>query len=187
MSGILSYGVYLPYWRLRREAINEALGSGRGKGTRRVASYDEDTTSMGVEAARVALRHAPEGSTPAAAASRAGRRRSSGFPTWTWNLFAAHTIGTIGLRLSAGGTTIADVVPPTGAPLDRGLTPGPRVDPCGFRIAVANAWADHRAGRKVGLVGWDGPDRNELGERLTVTWAVGAGAAEVVDAVAAQL
>ena len=65
MSGILSYGVYLPYWRLRREAINEALGSGRGKGTRRVASYDEDTTSMGVEAARVALRHAPEGSTPA--------------------------------------------------------------------------------------------------------------------------
>jgi hydroxymethylglutaryl-CoA synthase len=65
MSGILSYGVYLPYWRLRREAINEALGSGRGKGTRRVASYDEDTTSMGVEAARIALRHAPEGSTPA--------------------------------------------------------------------------------------------------------------------------
>jgi hypothetical protein len=86
----------------------------------------------------------------------------------------AHTIGTIGLRLSAGGATIADVVPPTGAPLDRGLTPGPRVDPCGFRIAVANAWADHRAGRKVGLVGWDGPDGNELGERLTVTWAVGA-------------
>ena len=65
MSGILSYGVYLPYWRLQREAINAALGSGRGKGTRRVASYDEDTTSMGVEAARVALRHAPEGSTPA--------------------------------------------------------------------------------------------------------------------------
>jgi hydroxymethylglutaryl-CoA synthase len=64
MSGILSYGVYLPYWRIRREAIGEVLGSGRGKGTRRVASYDEDTTSMGVEAARVALRHAPEGSAP---------------------------------------------------------------------------------------------------------------------------
>jgi hydroxymethylglutaryl-CoA synthase len=65
MSGILSYGVYLPYWRLRREAINEALGSGRGKGTRRVASYDEDTTSMGVEAARIALRHAPGDAVPA--------------------------------------------------------------------------------------------------------------------------
>jgi hydroxymethylglutaryl-CoA synthase len=45
MSGILSYGVYLPYWRLRREAINEALGSGRGKGTRRVASYDVVSSS----------------------------------------------------------------------------------------------------------------------------------------------
>lgn len=65
MSGILSYGVYLPYWRLRREAINAALGSGRGKGTRRVASYDEDTTSMGVEAARLALRHAPGDTVPA--------------------------------------------------------------------------------------------------------------------------
>jgi hypothetical protein len=84
----------------------------------------------------------------------------------------AHTVGTIGLRLRAGGTTIADVVPPTGAPLERWLEPGTRVDPCGFRIAVANAWADHRAGRKVGLVGWDGTDGHELGERLTVTWAV---------------
>jgi 3-hydroxy-3-methylglutaryl CoA synthase len=65
MSGIVSYGVYLPYWRLQRTAIAQALGSGGGKGTRRVASYDEDSTSMGVEAARVALRHAPDGAVPA--------------------------------------------------------------------------------------------------------------------------
>ena len=65
MAGIVSYGVYLPYWRLQRAAIAQALGSGKGAGTRRVASYDEDTTSMGVEAARVALRQAPEGATPA--------------------------------------------------------------------------------------------------------------------------
>jgi hydroxymethylglutaryl-CoA synthase len=64
MAGILSYGVYLPYWRLQRSAIAGALGGGRGGGTRRVASYDEDTTSMGVEAARIALRRAPEGVTP---------------------------------------------------------------------------------------------------------------------------
>jgi hypothetical protein len=83
----------------------------------------------------------------------------------------AHTVGGIGLRLSAGGITIADVVPPAGAPLDRWLAPGPRVDPCGFRIAVANAWEDHRAGRRVGLVGLDG---NEQGGPLTVTWTVGA-------------
>ena len=65
MAGIVSYGVYLPYWRLQRAAIAQALGSGKGAGTRRVASYDEDTTSMGVEAARVALRQAPEGAAPA--------------------------------------------------------------------------------------------------------------------------
>ena len=41
-----------------------ALGTGGGKGTRSVASYDEDTTSMGVEAARLALRAAPAGTSP---------------------------------------------------------------------------------------------------------------------------
>ena len=61
MRGIVSYGAYVPYWRLQRSAITSTLGSGGGKGTRSVASYDEDTTSMGVEAARIALRAAPEG------------------------------------------------------------------------------------------------------------------------------
>ena len=64
MVGIISYGVYLPYWRLQRGAITAALGSGGGKGTRAVASYDEDTTSMGVEAARIALANAPAGAQP---------------------------------------------------------------------------------------------------------------------------
>jgi hydroxymethylglutaryl-CoA synthase len=35
------------------------FGSGGGKGTRSVASHDEDTTTMGVEAARLALRSTP--------------------------------------------------------------------------------------------------------------------------------
>jgi hydroxymethylglutaryl-CoA synthase len=56
MRGIVSYGAYLPYWRLERKAIAEALGVPAGSGTRAVASYDEDTTSLGVEAARSALR-----------------------------------------------------------------------------------------------------------------------------------
>jgi len=59
MNGIVAYGAYLPYFRLDRKAIGDVLGSGGGKGTRVVASYDEDTTSMGVEAARAALRGAP--------------------------------------------------------------------------------------------------------------------------------
>jgi hydroxymethylglutaryl-CoA synthase len=55
MNGIVAYGSYIPYFRLDRKAIGETLGSPAGKGTRAVASYDEDTTSMGVEAARAAL------------------------------------------------------------------------------------------------------------------------------------
>ncbi len=56
MRGIVAYGAYLPYWRLERKALGEALGTPGGSGTRAVASYDEDTTSLGVEAARAALR-----------------------------------------------------------------------------------------------------------------------------------
>jgi hypothetical protein len=85
----------------------------------------------------------------------------------------AHTTGAIGLRLSAGGVTLADVVPHDDNPgvlLDRWRAepePGLRIDPCGFRLAVANAWADHAAGCRVGLVGLD------AGEALDVAWTVG--------------
>ena len=55
-AGIVSWGTYLPYWRLQRAAIGGVLGAaGGGRGTRSVASYDEDTTTMGVEAGRRAL------------------------------------------------------------------------------------------------------------------------------------
>jgi 3-hydroxy-3-methylglutaryl CoA synthase/uncharacterized OB-fold protein len=64
MPGIVGYGTYLPYWRLRRTAIAETLGTPPGRGARSVASYDEDTTSMGVEAARRALADAPDGYRP---------------------------------------------------------------------------------------------------------------------------
>jgi 3-hydroxy-3-methylglutaryl CoA synthase len=59
MPGILSYGAYLPHRRLDRSQIAAVAGTGGGKGTRTVASYDEDTTTMGVEAARLAMRAAP--------------------------------------------------------------------------------------------------------------------------------
>jgi 3-hydroxy-3-methylglutaryl CoA synthase len=64
MRGIISAGGYVPYRRLQRAEIAKTFGSGGGKGTRSVASYDEDTTTMGVEAARLALRSAPAGATP---------------------------------------------------------------------------------------------------------------------------
>jgi hydroxymethylglutaryl-CoA synthase len=54
-AGIVTWGTYLPYWRLTRAAIAQVLGSGPAKGARAVASYDEDTTTLGVEAGRRAL------------------------------------------------------------------------------------------------------------------------------------
>jgi hydroxymethylglutaryl-CoA synthase len=61
---IVAYGTYVPYWRLDRKAIAAALGSPAGRGTRTVASFDEDTTSIGVEAGRVAVAAAPNGVAP---------------------------------------------------------------------------------------------------------------------------
>ena len=54
--GIVGAAAYLPHRRLDRSTIAAVAGGGGGKGTRTVASYDEDTTTMGVEAARAALR-----------------------------------------------------------------------------------------------------------------------------------
>lgn len=42
----------MPHWRLDRAEITGFVGQGGGKGTRTVAGYDEDPTTMAVEAAR---------------------------------------------------------------------------------------------------------------------------------------
>ena len=61
--GIISAAGYIPYWRLERSAI-AAFHGGRAAGTRAVASYDEDTTTLAVEAGRLALRTAPTAPAP---------------------------------------------------------------------------------------------------------------------------
>ncbi|MGV0794535.1 OB-fold domain-containing protein [Mycolicibacterium sp. XJ1819] len=66
MSALVGYGAYIPYWRLAATDIRAVLGSGGGKGVRAVAAYDEDSTTMGVEAARDALASAPETFAPEA-------------------------------------------------------------------------------------------------------------------------
>jgi hydroxymethylglutaryl-CoA synthase len=53
--GILAASAYVPYRRLDRAAISEFTGAAPAKGQRSVASYDEDTTTMGFEAARRAI------------------------------------------------------------------------------------------------------------------------------------
>jgi hydroxymethylglutaryl-CoA synthase len=59
MRGIKSAAAYIPYRRLQRSAITSFLGTGGGKGSRSVASHDEDTTTMGTESARLALAAVP--------------------------------------------------------------------------------------------------------------------------------
>ncbi|MBI3635302.1 MAG: OB-fold domain-containing protein, partial [Candidatus Rokubacteria bacterium] len=56
MRGIVAAGAYVPYWRLERKTIADALGAPAGGGMRAVASYDEDPVSLAVEAARHTLR-----------------------------------------------------------------------------------------------------------------------------------
>jgi 3-hydroxy-3-methylglutaryl CoA synthase len=46
MIGIISYGAYIPLWRLKREAISEGA-----KGERSVGNFDEDSLTMAVSAA----------------------------------------------------------------------------------------------------------------------------------------
>ncbi|MCY3643915.1 MAG: OB-fold domain-containing protein [Acidimicrobiaceae bacterium] len=56
MRGVIAAAGYVPYHRLDRSEIASFFGSGGGTGARAVASYDEDTTTMGQAAADLALR-----------------------------------------------------------------------------------------------------------------------------------
>jgi 3-hydroxy-3-methylglutaryl CoA synthase len=51
MAGISSYGAYIPFYRLSRAEIARAWETGPVPGERAIASYDEDSLTMGVEAA----------------------------------------------------------------------------------------------------------------------------------------
>lgn len=50
--GILAYAAYLPGHRLSHRELGEQLSTSAGPGARILASYDEDSTTMAVEAAR---------------------------------------------------------------------------------------------------------------------------------------
>ncbi len=58
MRGIVGAAAYIPYRRLDRSAIAEFTGGSGGRGRRAVASFDEDTTTMGFESARRATARA---------------------------------------------------------------------------------------------------------------------------------
>lgn len=121
MRGILSAAGYVPYRRLDRSQIAATFGSGGGKGTRAVAGYDEDTTSMGVEAARLALRSAPGGdpaslwfatASPAyldktnAATIHAALRLDSAVPAFDFGGALRSGVGALRAALDGGGRVL---------------------------------------------------------------------------------
>jgi 3-hydroxy-3-methylglutaryl CoA synthase/uncharacterized OB-fold protein len=56
MAGIISYGAYLPLFRLSRAEITRAWGTAALPGERAIANYDEDSLTMAVAAARDCLK-----------------------------------------------------------------------------------------------------------------------------------
>jgi hydroxymethylglutaryl-CoA synthase len=67
MVGIVSYGAYIPKWRIRAEEIAKVWGHDADKyrkglliEEKSVPSIDEDTTTLSVEAAKNALKRAPK-------------------------------------------------------------------------------------------------------------------------------
>jgi 3-hydroxy-3-methylglutaryl CoA synthase/uncharacterized OB-fold protein len=64
VRGLVAYSAYIPHYRLSASARAAMLGKGGGTGVRAVASYDEDATTMGVEAARTLLRGLPASAAP---------------------------------------------------------------------------------------------------------------------------
>src|SRR5215216_6521781 len=52
MTGITSFGAYIPYYRLHHKEIARAWGGRASEGERAVANVDEDSITMAVEAVR---------------------------------------------------------------------------------------------------------------------------------------
>lgn len=55
MVGIISYGAYVPRYRLSQAVIAREWGRSSGKGERSVANHDEDSLTMAVEASLAAM------------------------------------------------------------------------------------------------------------------------------------
>lgn len=154
MRGILSSAGYVPYRRLRRSAVPELLGTGGGKGSRSVAAHDEDTTTMGLEAARLALAPVPAVAvgalwfttpTPAyadktnATAIHAALRLPTEVAALDFGGALRSGIGALGAALSGTGTTLVVM-----ADMRDGLPGGPDESAGGDAAAAV-------------LVGEDGP------------------------------
>lgn len=64
LNGLVACGTHVPFNRILRSTMAEALGRAPGRGARAVASHDEDTTTMGVAAGQAALSAVPAAAAP---------------------------------------------------------------------------------------------------------------------------
>jgi 3-hydroxy-3-methylglutaryl CoA synthase/uncharacterized OB-fold protein len=112
--GIVDYATYRPYRRLDLGEVAAVAGGGGGKGTRPVASYDEDATTMAVAAARGCDLSGVAGlwfatTTPAyadktnATAVHAALRLDAAAPAFDANGAVRSAIGALRAGLAAGG------------------------------------------------------------------------------------
>lgn len=120
MRGILSISGYVPAHRLDRREVSALFGTGGGKGTRAVAGHDEDTTTMGVEAARLAMAGVDLSAlallfatgTPAyadktnATAIHAALGRPASEPAWDFGGSARSAAGALGFALASNPATL---------------------------------------------------------------------------------
>src|SRR5438445_6839848 len=122
MRGILSAAAYLPRGRLDRSSIAPFVGTGGGRGTRTVASYDEDTTTMAVEAGRLALHSTSPAVRPEAlwfatvapayldktnaTAVHAALRLDHDVTALDFGGAVRSAVGALGAALAGGGTTL---------------------------------------------------------------------------------
>lgn len=113
--GITGYGCYLPRYRLARDEIAKANAwfnpglKGLARGERAVASWDEDATTMAVEAARGILRRDPDGAIGAVSMASTTHpfadRQNAGVLAGALDLASAETLDAGG-SLRAGTTAL---------------------------------------------------------------------------------
>lgn len=56
MIGIVSYGAYIPFYRLSRKLISDAWSTGGGQGEKAIACFDEDSITMAMDASQDCLK-----------------------------------------------------------------------------------------------------------------------------------
>lgn len=156
MRGILGAAGYVPDGRLDLSTVAPLVGAGGGKGTRSVASYDEDTTTMGFEAARLALRGAPAGAAPSAlwfstvapayldktnaTAIHAALRLDQNIPAFDLGGATRSAVGALRIALAGAGTVLV-----VAADVRTGL-PGSADESAGGDGAAALLVGDAQAG-----------------------------------------